>query len=109
MDGVIIRVAVADDVVDLRLVEPDDFRSFHVEAKEAQELARAGERLLDVDGGPDGPMACAVPITLIRELAGERAADPDWHTGLEQMISYAGSKGWLLERGTAVRAHVKIA
>jgi hypothetical protein len=44
------------------------------------------------------------------DVAGLRAAgqpgDAAWGAGFDGMIGYAGSKGWLDEAGTAVRAHV---
>jgi hypothetical protein len=39
-------------------------------------------------------------------LAGNHADDPSWREGLEKMVAYAKSRGWVSEDG-AVRAHVE--
>ena len=67
------------------LNEPDDFTSFKVVVREA-EHAR-------------------VPVDVLEDLAGERAADPEWRRGLEKMLDYARQHGWIDERG--VRAHIE--
>lgn len=66
------------------LHDPDDFRSFRVVIREA-EHAR-------------------VPVEMLEELAGDRAADPEWRHGLEGMLDYARQHGWLDDSG--VRAHI---
>lgn len=40
-------------------------------------------------------------------LAGDRAANGDWSSGLEQMLAYARSKGWIREGDDAIQAHVE--
>ncbi len=43
----------------------------------------------------------------MRRLAGDLADDPEWNTGLEKMLAYASSKGWMDPSGTAIQAHVE--
>jgi hypothetical protein len=47
-----------------------------------------------------------VSATTLRDLAGERASDPEWTEQLEAMVAYARSKGWVRDDG-AIRAHVE--
>lgn len=42
----------------------------------------------------------------ITKLAGERATDPSWRQGLDEMFDYARAHGWVNDDG-AVRAHVE--
>lgn len=71
-------------VIELR--EPDDFKRFSVSCEPVKDsyVSRAA----------------------VEELAGERAANPEWRRQLEAMLSYAGSEGWVREDG-AIQAHVE--
>jgi hypothetical protein len=69
----------------MALGEPDDFTSFKIVVREV-EHAR-------------------VPVDVLEDLAGERAADPAWRQGLKKMLDYAQQHGWVDERG--VRAHIE--
>jgi hypothetical protein len=66
------------------LHEPDDFMSFKVT------LAQTDHAW--------------VPVQALEQLAGDRASDPEWRRGLEKMLGYAETRGWLVEG--AVRAHI---
>ncbi|MFT3865123.1 MAG: hypothetical protein QM729_12680 [Solirubrobacterales bacterium] len=85
------------------LHEPDDFKGFSVllegEGPAAAALARLG-RVAD-----DGEHVFVDPQVL-RELAGDRAADPAWSASLEGMIGFAAEHGWVDEAGF-IRAHVE--
>ena len=48
-----------------------------------------------------------ITVDAVRRLAGDLAADPDWNAGLDKMLAYAGSKGWMDPSGTAIQAHVE--
>jgi hypothetical protein len=67
------------------LHDPDDFTSFKIVVR-------------DVDH-------TRVPVESLKELAGDRASDPDWQRGLEKMLEYAQQHGWLDQTG--VRAHIE--
>ncbi len=47
-----------------------------------------------------------VAVESLTDLAGSRAADQDWQSGLAKMTAYAQSKGWLDEQG-GIRAHIR--
>jgi hypothetical protein len=70
----------------IELREPEDFKRFSVSCASVQDSY--------------------VSRAVLEDLAGERAADPDWRRQLEAMLAYAGSKGWLREDG-AIQAHVE--
>lgn len=67
------------------LAEADDFKGFKVVVKQ--------------------PEHSFVDRAELRRLAGARADDPDWQANLERMLAYAGTKGWIDDRG-AIQAHV---
>jgi hypothetical protein len=78
--------------VDLSVVPPvttlheaDDFTAFKV-------IVRGGEE-------------AHVPVASLRQLAGDRATDPEWQGSLEKMLEFADGRGWLDERG--IQAHVE--
>ncbi|MFC5060727.1 hypothetical protein [Actinomycetospora atypica] len=54
---------------------------------------------------PDGAHVM-IPIATLRRLAEGRVSE-GWDAEFEKMISYAGTKGWLSDDGTAVRAHLE--
>jgi hypothetical protein len=89
------------------LVDPRDLGSFKVLAQAAQphptELSRAlsGVGTVAEDGN------AFITVDAVRRLAGDLAADPDWNAGLEKMLAYAVSKGWMDPSGTAIQAHVE--
>jgi hypothetical protein len=68
------------------LREPEDFKRFEIVASK--------------------PSHVFVELETLRQLAGERADDPDWKSRFDEMLDYAASKGWVDENG-AVRAHVE--
>ena len=69
----------------MALSEPDDFTSFKIIVREVEQAR--------------------VPVDVLEDLAGERAADPEWRRGFEKMLDYAQQHGWVDERG--VRAHIE--
>jgi hypothetical protein len=85
----------------VRLEQPDEFRSLKVVV--------AGEGDLPGVLAPYGTLAgeehTHLRIDGLRELAGERAADPEWQRRFAAMIDYAGACGWVDADGRTVRAH----
>lgn len=79
-----IDLAVVPPGIDLR--EADDFTAFKVVVKRAR------------DAG--------VPVSTLRELAGERADDAEWEGKLDRMLAYAASHKWIRDDGS-IRAHVE--
>ncbi|MEY2455868.1 MAG: hypothetical protein QOK06_962 [Acidimicrobiaceae bacterium] len=96
----IVRVS-ADGAV--ALVEVDDLARFHVEAERGADvdgaLATAGAGRLGADGD------ARITVTWLRSTS-RRAGEPAWDDGLEGMLGYAGTKGWLDDDGATIRAHV---
>lgn len=54
----------------------------------------------------DPPGHAWVSIDRLRTACG-RDDDPDWSSAFNGMVQYAGSKGWLDETGTELRAHIE--
>jgi hypothetical protein len=86
----------------VRLLEPDDLRSFEVVVIEG-----------GAGGAGDWPDAVArheehawIRVGALRELAGP-AAGPEWEAQFEAMLGFARSRGWLDEEHDAVRGHVE--
>ena len=67
------------------LGEPDDFTSFKLTIRQADHAL--------------------VPVESLRQLAGDRADDPDWRRQFEKMLGYAQQHGWVDDG--AVRAHIE--
>lgn len=93
------------DSATVTLVDPGDFRGFHVA------VAGGGtddERLVAVlapHGRLDGEHAW-ISTDAVRALAGP-GADDEWQAGFDGMVAYARDKGFLDESGTAIRAHLE--
>jgi hypothetical protein len=68
------------------LKEPDDFKRFDIVIPNVENAYVSPEEL--------------------RRLAGRRAEDEEWRQGLEQMISFAKSHGWVADDGS-IQAHIK--
>lgn len=69
----------------LSLVDPENFKEFSVEVKPAKHAW--------------------IDRSMVESLAGELAQDPEWRQGLEGMLQYASSLGWVDSAG-AIRAHI---
>jgi hypothetical protein len=79
------------------LAEADDCSAFHVGhlgGDLATALEAIGGRL-----GDDGD--ARIPVAWVRQWSTAPAGD------LDGMLAYAGSKGWLDDDGTTLRAHVE--
>jgi hypothetical protein len=87
------------------LCRPDDFRSFSVSIaggrRSPTEVRAALERL----GRPEGEGHVFVDVGQLLRLAGSRRHDPRWLAALDEMVSFARSRGWVDAAG-GVRAHV---
>ena len=86
------------------LVEADDFRAFDVVVKGSGEREAGLSQLGPV--AEDGEHVFVEPERL-KQLAGERATDPEWLAGLEKMTAFAAEHGWVDEAGR-IRAHVVV-
>jgi hypothetical protein len=89
------------------LAEPRDLGSFKVLANAAQAQPTELSRALDGVGTVAEDGHAFIAVDAVRRLAGELADDPEWNEGLEKMLAYASSKGWMDPTGTAIQAHVE--
>jgi hypothetical protein len=100
----IIAVDLLCDPPAVQLDEPDDFRGFKVVVRgdgRRAAVGRAPAPLSRVDA--DG--TAHVRIAAVRELAGERADDPQWRRSFDAMIDYAAGRGWVDAEREVVQAH----
>jgi hypothetical protein len=89
------------------LADPDDLASFKVLAQSSEpDPARLAQALHGVGTLAEGGHAF-IAVDAVRLLAGDRAGDPEWSAGLERMLAYADSKGWMDPSGTAIQAHIE--
>jgi hypothetical protein len=102
---VLVDLTVAPPSVSL--TDPHDLGSFKVLAQAAQPQPTELSRALDGVGTIAEDGNAFIAVDAVRRLAGDLAADPDWTAGLEKMLAYAGSKGWMDPSGTAIQAHVE--
>ena len=79
------------------LHDPDDFKSFSVEAEPGAALSTLGRA--------DDTTHVFISPTTLQALPGGRPDDAEWTASLAAMIAYAQSKGWTDGAG-AIRAHV---
>ncbi|GHE06989.1 hypothetical protein [Klenkia taihuensis] len=89
-----------------RLEHADVFTKFSVVVPTSDSLPLRADEVPEQLGWatPDGEHVF-VRIEALTQLAGDRAADPDWTAGLDGMLAYARTSGWTSPDGTAVRAH----
>ena len=90
---VLVDLTVAPPSVSL--AEPRDLGSFKVLAQAAQPHPTELSRALDGVGTVAEDGNAFITVDAVRRLAGDLAADPDWNAGLDKMLAYAGSKGWM--------------
>ncbi len=93
------------DTATVTLVDPADFRGFHVAVAGGSTDDERLATVLAPHGHLDGEHAWITADALVA-LAGE-AADDDWRAGFAGMVTYARDKGFLDDAGTAIRAHLE--
>jgi hypothetical protein len=86
------------------MLEPDDFGAFSVLVVGFER--RAFVSAVDEIGSVIDDGHVAVDLDAVRRLVGDRWDDARWRSGLDGMLSYARSRGWITDSG-AVRAHVE--
>lgn len=92
---------VVIDPTGVTLEHPDDFQRFDVLRRGEVDVAAAvaEHRWGTVDSSGD----VMVSIDRLRQAGPD---DRNWHEGLDKMVQYARSKGWLSPDGTHIQAHV---
>jgi cyclohexanecarboxylate-CoA ligase len=99
-----VRVDLGSRAVEL--IEPDNFKQFHVVA--------SGQGLDDdvADALGDGGRRCATPshvlvaIDLVRRLAAPQVG-ADWDAGFDKMLGFAQKMGWIDPTGGFIQAHTE--
>jgi hypothetical protein len=87
------------------MTDAAEFTAFDIHAVDPSVESVLGA--LGSDGWPS-PEADHVFVTIdaVRRLAGDEV-DEAWQTSFDAMLAYAGSKGWLDEARTAIKAHIE--
>jgi hypothetical protein len=101
-----VAIYLSNTVPVVRLAEPYDLESLKVVAWDSADPVTVEEAL-----GPRGTMDddgahVWLEIDALMALAGPIAGDPAWLQSFNEMVTYAGSKGWMSPTGSAIRAHV---
>ncbi|MEJ2869824.1 hypothetical protein WCD74_18800 [Actinomycetospora sp. OC33-EN08] len=97
---------IADDGVSLH--QPEHVNDLYASYKQRLTPARLHEVMTEHAGGellPDGNHVM-IPVETLRRLAAGRVPE-GWESDFEGMLSYARSKDWMNDDGTAVRAHLE--
>lgn len=92
------------DTATVTLVDPADFRGFHVAVAGGSTDDERLATVLAPHGHLDGEHAW-ITTEAVAALAGS-AADDEWRSGFDGMVAYARDKGFLDDSGTAIRAHL---
>lgn len=93
------------DTATVTLVDPADFRGFHVAVAGGSTDDERLATVLAPHGHLDGEHAWITADAVVA-LAGPAAAD-DWRAGFDGMVAYAREEGFLNESGSAIRAHLE--
>jgi hypothetical protein len=96
------------DITDsgVTLADPDDCRRFH-----SRVVAGVTDDAVDTvlafagAGHRVGADQVAVNVTWLRAAA--TGVDEKWERSFQQMLDFAGTKGWLTDDGGAVLAHIE--
>jgi hypothetical protein len=104
-----IRIRCNESIKEAILADPDDFARFQVTmlgAVRADFGRNADLRcLLASIGTIQDESHVFVSVACLQDLVGDRARDPQWTSGLESMVRYARTKGWVNAAGD-LRAHI---
>lgn len=93
------------DASHVTLVDPDDFRGFHVAVTGGGADDDRVDAVLARFGRLDGDQAW-ITVDAVVLLAG-RPDDDEWRAGLDGMVAYAREKGFWDEASGAIRAHIE--
>ena len=99
----LIRITLSGEAL---LEEPGDFRRFSIRFDPGSRGTAAAEAALAGVARPDGDAAWVRPEALRRLAPG--GGDAAWQRGLDGMVAFAATRGWVDEAG-CIRAHVEAA
>ena len=97
-------VDITDSAVSL--TDPDDCRRFHSRVA-AGATDGAIDTLLANSGAGHRVGADQVAVTVAWLRATAHGVDETWEQSFQQMLDFAGTKGWLTDDGAAVLAHIE--
>jgi hypothetical protein len=103
---VVIEIDLTGETAVIGLAEPVDCQRFHVAARGGDAAALEAALTVNAVGRllPSGD--ALIDVDAVRRMAEGRVSD-GWDDDFAAMLAYAGTKGWLDDAGTAVRAHVE--
>jgi hypothetical protein len=92
------------------LTGADDFTRFHVSVTGRPDGTRLDAVLRatatgELDDAPDVATDALVRVDAVRRMAGR--GDAPWEADFAAMLDFARSKGWLLDDGGSIRAHIE--
>ncbi|MGS0684307.1 hypothetical protein ACVBEQ_03945 [Nakamurella sp. GG22] len=96
------------DITDsgVTLTDPEDCRRFHARVPVGVADGAVDAVLAHTGAGRRvGTDQVAVNVAWLRAAA--HGVDGTWERSFQQMLDFAGSKGWLTDDGGAVLAHIK--
>lgn len=85
----------------LRLVEPQDFKSFKLRLRDTDEARPTIPSVAFVDD-----VNVLISVDAVPRLPGAPST-PEWKAGFDRMVDYAAGKGWIDPVTKAIRAHVE--
>lgn len=99
------RISVSTDPHRLQLLDPSNFAAFDVVADPPNAPEPAVAAALGDLGAGAGADHVWVSVAGVRSLTGD-AADADWETGYQAMLTFAKSMGWMNDDETMIKAHI---
>jgi acyl-CoA synthetase (AMP-forming)/AMP-acid ligase II len=102
-------VRVDVDGATVQLVDPDNFKAFHVAASGQGTDDAIGDLLASTGAGRRSRELNHVWIAedWVRQAAADAGAGAGWSDGFEQMLGFARKMGWIDESGTYIHAHTE--
>jgi hypothetical protein len=89
-----------------RLTGAHDFTRFHLEVHGGRDPSRLDAVLLSTEtGAVETPADAIVRVDAVRRMAGD--TDSRWEEDFVSMLDFARTSGWLIDDGSAIRAHIE--
>jgi len=103
-----VMIIEIDDLANVRLSNPNDFKGFCIQCSESRSAAEVCEILEQLREGNKviDEKHLWLCNELIRELAPD-VKDDKWETSFAEMLDYATSKDWTENNGTLIRTHIE--
>lgn len=98
-------IVLIDEKKTVQLVEPLDFKRFHLEIRGDRATLPALRQAFAAYGTIDDDGHAWIDAEALRSWPGP-AQDPAYRAGIDGMLGYAAKKGWMSDDGKRVRAHI---